>query len=315
MKNILKITLAFVVVVAMGNIAHAGILASFLVNGQNTLEDGSREVFIDLVDSDSNPLTTSIDVGDVLIGFSKMTGIEPYDSLPGPDSTPNSVYAIFSQQFSFVGADLDASSDLFRKFEFAPTTAAGLKLSDLLGVLNPGGIGDGMVAVVSHASSAFSVDLANTSPGDRGAGPAGIDFADYLDVLLDEGTLDLVFGKSVVGDFFKGQTGTTIDDTEDFIASFANLANTSVGENLVNFEAELSLLYDGMPSVLVTSKGIVTGGTARLPLAGENPDGIFTFTDDADLLFDAQVVPEPATIAMWSVFATGLLALRRRRLK
>jgi MYXO-CTERM domain-containing protein len=303
----MKLKVVLMVVAAMASLVarvDAGVLGSFLKNGSNTLEDGSREAFF----KGAGNVGPGIENGDILIGFSKIVNISPANNY-----VANSVYAIFSQTFSNISADTDPTADLDRSFEFVATTAVGFRLEDLLGSLDPGGLSaTSMIAIVSHASSVFSIDLETVSPGDRPGTSAGVNMFDHLDLLTDEGDLDIVFGLTPGGsDFFGGETAIGIFDSEDFITDLG-LAPTD-GSNLVNFEGSLSLVYDKPGSPLITSGALVIGGTARLPGAGENIDGAFTFVNDADLKFSAIVVPEPASAAVWGLVALGMIGAQRRR--
>jgi hypothetical protein len=297
--------------------AQGGVLASFLVNGTNLLEDDSRELFIDIVAP--TPGVVSIDPGDVLIGFSKFEKINGVDPL-------NTVYAVFSQTFATISPDMAPGPTVFRTFTFAPTVIPGLTLDDLYS----GAIAGGPTGMVALVSGAVPFDLGFGAVTGLEDGSAGVTIFDHLAILEATTMLDAVFGIGLDpgpppdDDFFSGFTNPAL--TFDYVSDLSTIPPGFTG-TLAFFEAGLSLLHNAMPTVTIFPEtqdpgtgtlhdALVLSGTARIPTALENSQGAFTFADDADLRFDARVVPEPGTFAIWGgIFGIGACGawVRRRR--
>jgi hypothetical protein len=249
--------------------AQAGFLASTYVSNQdNVYEDQDREALIDV------NANNTFDVGDVLLGWAR---IDDNTSPGGFGPLGNRVYGIFSQQVADVN-----TTGATHEVIFAPTTVAGLTLSEILDTAVPAG---GMFAVLSEAAG-FSHDLVNASPGDITTGglptypgaPANgtTNMWDYLgNIISNGGTLDFVSGIGNVG----GAVATTALDAPIALAAFTPLPDhfiartTPTGSGLItgatlaglptipsgvtvaNFTAGLSILLNNDP--LVTYNRVV----------------------------------------------------------
>ena len=215
--------------------AQTGYLSSILVDGVvNGFEDQSREVFFDRSDV-NGPFGGGPDgifgVGDILTGFVRI------DNKTAPDGVDlnNQVYAIFSQEITSVD-DSDAGSAI----RFGPVTPGlGLTLTEL-GVA--GAAASDMVAVFSR-NVPFSTNLILNSPGDR-VGAGGVTMADYLDLILKEGTLELTAGLSD-GPFCTGGDSDCFQATSVLAgASVGTLATSSSSITIANFIAGLETSID-----------------------------------------------------------------------
>jgi len=193
MKRVLFLAALSAMLLVNASRAQAGYYTSILVSGvNNTLEDQSREAFID-----RNPLGDAPDgvfgVGDVLVGFVRID-----NKSPPPGATPNHMYAIFSQQITSFGIFIPG---VIAVVNFSPTTAAGLTLSALTGV----GPASGIVALYDSVP-VFPTDLIATSPGDL-TGNGTTNLFDYFKSIKDNGTLQLIAGfggaASQADDYFK----------------------------------------------------------------------------------------------------------------
>ncbi|HDZ78541.1 MAG TPA: hypothetical protein ENH39_04455, partial [Gammaproteobacteria bacterium] len=160
----------------LGAPAQASYFSSTITPGLNDYQDQSREVYFD-ANGDG-----SFGVGDILTGFLRLD-----DKISGPNAGPlsNSVYAIFTQQIISVGG---SGGDVV---EFGPVTAAGNGLT--LGELGVAGAGANDMIALYSTFGGFSKNLITQSPGDR-VGSTAVTMADYLDVILSEGTLDILAG-------------------------------------------------------------------------------------------------------------------------
>jgi hypothetical protein len=324
MKRLFSLLAAVGLVLALNSAAQASFLSSILANGLNTFEDQDREAYVDVNGN------ATFDVGDVLTGFVRLDDHAPPVNGVGPIN--NRIYAIFSQQVVSITPIVPG---LVVDIQFAPTTAAGLTLSDLTGVATPAG---GIVAVYSDFTAI--TDLVNTSPGDR-TGNGTTNLFDYFDEITDEMMLTLVagFGAGVTeaDDYFEalaigpGALLTTPGGAGPGVA----LIPSSV--TLASFDAGLSILFNADANVvyneavvssnltihdLAVSNGAVRGSFGN-PLAPEygniNPDLAYTnpggFDTDADFFVNVTVIPEPGSFILMAlgVATFGGARLRKRK--
>lgn len=304
------LTIATTFVVAVGATSVASIFPDDIGNGSNVFQDQSRENFID-VDGGG-----TLNKGDVILGFARV------DDQNQPPNGPinNQLYVILSQQFA---ADPTVVATVGTKtiysFSFEPTTAAGLTLSDLLGGLDPGGISEGMFALVQK-STQFSKNLVTEAPN---AAPT---MADFLNLLTTEGSLVGVAGIAAGSDdAFNGTTGllesaagaSENDFVKDLTVFTTNPQNFQGVDNLADYEAGLSIIYNAFPQIQYNEVVNSSFGTHQLVASGPVNGALnlpntfggtdyfpFAFSDRVDFEFNATVVPEPSSIVAW-----GLLSL------
>ena len=306
--------------------------------------DESREVFID-----SGFIPGVIDPGDSLVGFMRID-----TTSPTPTDGGNATYIVFSQTFESVIASpggLPGSTTYSGVFASTPAAAPGSLASLLptnaaaLGGFSP----DAMLAVIDvPLNKGFSVDL-TLADMSTSTGFGGIDSA--ITAILDaEGTVQATFGVSSLAgstDFFAFRTSDLggLSPLPDFVAGGIALTETVVTSlSLGNFGGGLSVIDNFQPNKVIYNRLIPSlftnslgtfglgslydlavvngnfGGILENPITGallQNADpGLndISFVDNADVVINALVVPEPASACVWAtLIAVGGVSARRRR--
>ena len=272
--NAVAVTSMLVSLAATGNAAV--FLGNIYVSGQDNLfEDQDREAFID-----RSPAGDAADdmfgVGDIFIGFSR---IDDHTSPAGAfGDLGNRVYTIFSQQVVDVN-----TTGATHEVIFAPTTVAGLTLSDITGIA---GLPAGGFIALFDSPVPLPNDLINVSPGDvDGNGTTNI-FDYFADIVANSGPPLQPSAVAGIGNA-GGAVATTAGDTPITIAGdlaplpdhliarttptgsllitaggLAGLPGLGSGVTIANFEGGMSVLLNNDAAVTYnrTVAATETGG-------------------------------------------------------
>lgn len=318
-----------------GSQASAGVVMSRLEAAQPgnlTLEDLSREAFIDVNDNGI------LDAGDALVGYAQIeTTISP------SNPAGNQIYAVFSQTFdplTFTSVAIGSNTRYSSEFIATPNGGLGTSLDELLPTISASinggaGFGAGAMIAIVEKSGGFSADLGTDDLPALGGVVGAI-----TSILDAEGTLAFSAGIANATDFFAFESAL-LSAANDFVAGGIDVTeNVSTSFNLGTFGAGLSVIDNNMGPLVTfnetleteyfvnntstlygqgdkfdvavvsgTYNGISTGN----PLSPLVQGGGLNFINNADLVVNATVVPEPATFTSWAILAVGGVMYRRRR--
>lgn len=323
MLNLRKLTSVMLVAGLMAAVgaAQATTISGGLIGGQNTIQDESRESYID-ANRDGK-----FSVGDVIIGYIRISDFQPSGT-----SANNQVYGVFSQQV--------AASSAGSIINFEATTVAGLTLNALLG---------GNANVNANAIAAFYdkpvsyVDIINNvAPG----GPTKMQ--DYLTYIAG-GTLRMVAGLDSGSNWIQSTisaqgsaAGVSLGSANatflsPILTPGVSITNNSGGLTLsynntglmFNAQAAINPILAAVVTADVTLSGSTKGanGNGVLPspkstwlsagagvaqcstVAGNQACG---FEDKNDFAVDVKV-PEPGSLALVGVALLGLGGAVRRK--
>jgi len=292
-----------------------------LVVGENTLIDESRETY---VDANSNGF---FDAGDVIYGYIRIS-----DFQPGGDPATNQVYGIFTQQV--------APTSSGRNVIFEATTVAGLTLADLTG---DGNVTANSIAAFYDRPTSYT-DLININPA-----PAD-SMQDYVDYIVDNGSLRIVAGLDGVDDFLFSEISLSAASNGILVGSpnfyfnqpFAN-NNFTIASNFgafsliyedTDFEFLTQTIANPLGGVAFAEIGIQQGttggaeGAAVLPspkgwleagvgytqcTSSTGVEGPCGFTNKNNFTVNVAQVPEPASLSLLGLGLLGMGAIARRR--
>ena len=275
--------------VFIGALARSG-LASVLTDA--ALADGVQDVLSDsskaLLDDNGAP---GLSVGDVLYGFAQISGVSPDFAGAYPPDASTRLIIVFSAEIKSVSGTT---------FTLGKATSGSHKLSDLLPAsLDPKfgrKSGDEIAVVISGPkilSSLSAADFAGGSAFDSGYKyEATIGLADLandffeVDFVKGAGTRNELGGFSVLDASGSYGNGPGIE--------YLPATNPDDGTTLKDFSGTLKRPEVGFVSTIFS-------------VPGE-----YDYNDIAK--FSINAVPEPASVAVWSLLAIGCVAFGRRRL-
>jgi hypothetical protein len=284
--------------------------------GFNTIQDEDREAYVDV---NRNGI---VDVGDVFVGFVRMSDFLPSSGSGQPAN--NQVYGVISNQIVAQTANT---------VSLGTTTVVGLRLQDLTGNANTAGA---MYAIYDR--SIPYQDLINLSA------PGATSMAQDISYIAANGTLRLTGG--IVG----GTDFVTPFFTTPSIcgpgASTSGIPALTTSITCGNFQGGVSVLYNNTGLVFngdvpvldpltgtITNHQIGIANGAIKGTVGDPQSSVYTnlgiagfqqclvngvntpcgFNTKADFIVSVAAVPEPASMALVGAALLGLGVARRRR--
>jgi hypothetical protein len=202
---------------------------SLVDNALNFYEDQNRESVFDINGNNK------VDAGDVFVGYVRID--DRSSPLPG-ESVSNDVYGVFSLQVASITPTAIGGSTLYN-IVYAPTTVAGLKLSDL-GVTNTDA--NSLAGVYGDVGANYIT----ASPGDVD-GDGRLSILDFTSAITAN-TLDMVVGleESVDHWFASG----TVNNLADPIGNLALLESLTISGGIpggtIGFHGAMGITYAAM---------------------------------------------------------------------
>jgi len=284
--------------------AQAGFIDTVTVGVQNTYQDVSREQVY------YQNGAKGLQVGDVIVGFNS---IDLNATPGGPHLTQNTLYTAFSVQVMSI-------TNGGTTVNFAPTAVG--NAHSLQTILGMPGLNSGTMFMLLDRlnASPFGVNLLNTNP------PPGATATmnDYIKYLAANGTLELTGGfKTGNPDFFStdfrrigGVQITASSATAAKVNSFGNgltFGDNNGGLSILDNNTGLGFIAsnvgeDLMLHQLTIQQASVSGGNNLANFKnwggpGANNAGV---SDNASFSLTPFVVPEPSSIALFSIAIIGL---------
>jgi hypothetical protein len=216
-------------------------------------------------------------VGDVLLGFARIDDHAAPTGAFGP--LGNRVYSIFTQQVAAINP-----TGSTHQIVFEPTTAAGLTLTDIIGVATPAN----SFSAVYDNPAPFPTDLINASPGDVD-GNGTINLFDYFAEIINEAgpapqpsfitglrpgqaTVGLTGPTAALPDYLIANTTVTGSVLITVAGSLASLPTLGLGIVISNFTGGMEITVNNDPNVSDYARVVAATESVLVPDAGD-PSG------------------------------------------
>ena len=320
MKKVFLGAIALALTVSFSSFANAGLeFADFVRTGDNEIQDESREYLIDR----NVTVQGQIDVGDSLRAFfnfnafnspgSNVGGVTGNNQITGVSQimviakspTVNGVTSyVFGPDPAFeaqygAGAMVALYED--------PNPTAAFDFNDPNSPLAPNAIDDG-------------------TPG-RSVPPSSADVSSGLYATEEAFGATLETGSLVMTLGFEGAAGeawlaTTLFGFDNILAAFS----TGFATTGALFNVGVNVLTNNLPDTIIINRvktgfiGGAPGGLVDFNISGRvggvnDLDTAFEASNQFVAAFNATVVPEPSSVAIWGLGGLGLLAFGRRRIR
>jgi hypothetical protein len=286
-RGILKVCVVALFLIGAGSTgAQASVLGTLLPGGENVLSDESREMYVDVNGNNT------IDAGDVIYGLLKISSVSS-------NNIDNTLYLAMSMEVSSVTAIIPG----LYSYTMAPTTTSAYTLSTLTGST----VDAGAMLAIYDTLSGFSLDVTSMTTNMLSA----------IQTIASEGAFEASYGIGTANDYFQGLltiSGLTPSSIIGTLPTTATLGYYTAGLSLLDNNAPGTLdpntyVYDfttGNWYHAILSNGAFSG-------AQNVNGGVYDIKDKTDITLKA--IPEPASLAVWSLVAgmVGLVVRRRRR--
>jgi hypothetical protein len=298
MKRFYLVLLALAGIAFFPTLSQASVLGDLVDGVQNELEDDDFEMLINAGGTIAAPgANTIVNVGDFLIGIIRISAIRVPPGGPAVASYPqpsNTFTGVFAQKVATaVGAGVGGAPDGVLDATFTFTAPSLLEWGSF-----------GLPAHLVPVTAGTNLIL--------------FDDPDDLDQTLALAGAFGSVGGTKLWEFGLSATATVKSiastDTDDVATAFAAVTGSTT--------ANLDLLASFGPGAnVILAPQAVLGGTAQLLLRNGSvgapaPGSAFPVSSDTDLLITPRfVIPEPASLLVWSGLAAGFGLMRRRRRK
>ena len=298
-----RLLATMIVVLLTAGSAHASLLLSFVpADGvEDQLRDSSSAVLEDRDNTNASSAFASVTVGDVIFGWAQISGVGPKNT-GYPPADGRRLFVVFSAKV--VGITTTPTETII---DLGYNDVGSNKLVDLV----PAAIGpkDGR-----HPGTKGASEIAVILSGPNQLSGSGLSAADFKNKTPGKGFFSPGFSyEATVGlvdpaqDFF--QVKLSLGGAEELGGFTVMDASGSYG-NDVDFVPVHDPFAPGSP--LEDATGAVRRPEVGLSGGISESKGDYDFVDNAR--FSINAVPEPASVAVWSLLAIGCVAFGRRRL-